>query len=171
MENPIPFFEIVPASAEEAEGLFRAGEGDNAVWFRRAEVSDDERAALERELEAWEFVDKYEFCYENLVYEDESKGSGERVIPFSDLVFGGSYATNQVRGGCLQAGGVFAGVFLKLGNTTSFGMSVTQSEDFGALLTDGRRLGRTSYHYSHCSTELAERRSSVYSLRRKEVAI
>ena len=169
MEKQIQFFEIVPAQ-EEAEGLFRAGDGDNAIWFRRTEVSDEERAALEQALEAWEFCDKYEFCYENLVYEDESKGSGERVIPFSDLVFGGSYATNQVRGGCLLEGGAFAGVFLKLGNTTSFGMSVTQSEDFGALLTDGRRIGRTSYHYSHCSTELAERRSSVYSLRRKEVA-
>ena len=163
MANQIQFFEIVPAPEVKAEGLFRAGDGNNAIWFRRAEVSDGERAALEQALEAWEFYDKYEFCYENLVYEDESKGAGERVIPFSDLVFGGSYASNQVRGGC-------AGVFLKLGNTTSFGMSVTQSEDFGALLTDGRRIGRTSYHYSHCSTELAERRSSVYSLRRKEVA-
>ena len=171
MEDLIQFFEIVPAPAGEAEGLYRAGEGDNALWFRRAELRDSERAALERELEAWEFVDKYEFCYENLVYDDESKGSGERVIPFSNLVFGGSYASNQVRGGCLLAGGAFAGVFLKLENTTSYGMAVTQSKGFGALLTDGRRIGRTSYHYSHCSTELAERRSSVYTLRRKEVAL
>ena len=170
MADQIQFFEIVPAPEGKAEGLFRAGDGDNALWFRRAEVSEGERAALEQALEAWEFYDKYEFCYENLVYEDESKGAGERVIPFSDLVFGGSYATNQVRGGCLLEGGVFAGVFLKLEDTTSYGMAVTQSEGFGALLTDGRRIGRTSYHYSHCSTELAERRSSVYTLRRKEVA-
>lgn len=170
MAENTQYFEIVPAPAGKAEDLYRAGDGAEALWFREIEVSGEARAALEAELAKWELVSKYEWEYENLAYNDKSSGKGERVIPFSDLVFGGACASNQVRGGCLLDGGVFAGVAVRLENTSSYGMAVTKSEGFGALLTDGRTVGRTDYYYSHCSTEIDESHSAEYSLRRRAEA-
>ncbi|MBR3151499.1 MAG: hypothetical protein IKF46_05900 [Erysipelotrichaceae bacterium] len=80
----------------------------------------------------------------------------------------GSYFSNQIRGGYLLDRGQFAGVIIAAENTSSFGMAVTKSFDFGILFTDGTKIGRTGYHYFHCSTEISESRDSVYSLRRKE---
>lgn len=168
MAENTQYFEIVPAPEEPAEGLYCAGSGSEAIWFRRVEVSDAARSALEAELETWALVSKYEWEYENLAYNDRRSGRGERVIPFSDLVFGGSCASNQVRGGCLLDGGVFAGVAVGLENTSSYGMAVTKSEGFGALLTDGRKIGRTGCSYSHCSTEIDDSHSSEYFLRRRQ---
>ena len=167
MANQLQFFEIVPAPEGRPEDVYRAGDGTEAIWFRKVEVSGAARTALEAELETWALVSRYEWVYENLAYNDRRSGKGERVIPFSDLVFGGSRASNQVRGGCLLDGGVFAGVTVRLENTSSYGMAVTKSEGFGALLTDGRKIGRTGYSYSHCSTEIDDSHSAEYFLRRK----
>ena len=53
---------------------------------------------------------------------------------------------------------------LDLEDTTSYGMAYRHERRFSVLFTDGTRLGKTSYHYSHCSTEKDESSSSEYSL-------
>ena len=167
LENMV-FFEIVADPEAAGNGLCAAGEGADALCFRRTEVDAETRSRLEEELKAWEVVDTFRWKYEDLAYDDGSSDEGERVVPFSDILFGGSYASNQLRGGCLLKDGAFAGVVIKVENTTSFGMAVGREEGFGALLTDGRRIGKTAYHYFHSSTEISESHDSVYTLRRKE---
>ena len=182
MEEMTKYFEIVRGPYPKVMEPFRRGEtreifcaGDEKteeIWFRPVELSDEERDRLSKERENWELVDKYEWVDENLVYDDTESGEGERVVTDELLVsfLTGRYMSNQVRGGYLLEGGHFAGYLLKLEDTSSFGMAYSRSTDFGILLTDGRKIGRTDYHYFHSSTELSEKHSSVYSVRPVETA-
>ncbi len=174
MSEKTKFFEKIPKPQTETDGVYHTEVKyqPEVIWFRPVEVSETALELLMEEIEKWEVVDTYKQVYENLVYEDRKTYSGERVIPDADIVsfLSGSYLSSQLRGGYLLEKGSFAGVILKIENTSSFGMSAHQDNEFGILLTDGRKIGRTEYHYFHCSTEIDEEEDSVYSLRRKEDA-
>ena len=159
--------------AEGPDALFgemlSAGSGSERILFRRAEADASTVAALEEELKGGELIKKYKYKYEDLAYEHKRSGSGERVMPFCDVVLGGSYTTSQLRGGFLLRGGRFAGIVMLLEDSSSYGMAHHRDEKYGALLTDGRSFGRTEYHYFHCSTEVDESEDAEYLLRRKTV--
>ncbi len=157
--------------AEGPDALFgevlSAGSDEDKLLFRRTGADENTVAALEEELKGWELIKKYKYEYEDLAYEHRRSGSGERVVPFCDVVLGGSYASSQLRGGFLLRGGRFAGIVMLLEDSSSYGMAHHRDEKYGALLTDGRSFGRTEYHYFHCSTEVDESEDAEYLLRRK----
>ena len=171
MEEKTRFFEIVSGADPADETVFRVGDGDGAIQFRPVELTGAALTALESELQGWEVADRYKWRDEDYVNEVDESGQGERVIPFSKIVsfLSGAFTTGQLRGGLLLEHGAFAGVILKLENTTSYGMAWSRSDGLGVLLTDGRKLGRTDYHYFHTSTEKAESAEHDYSLRRAGV--
>ena len=155
----------------KSERIYRAGDEKKSLLFRQAELTDEEIAALEAEIAGWAVADEYEWSYEDLVYEDESKGSGTKLIPLGELesLTSGSHLSSATRGGILLKKGKFIGAVLDLEDTSSYGMAYSHERFFSALLTDGTKLGKTSYHYSHCSTEKDESSSSDYSLVRTDV--
>ena len=166
MTETLCYFQIV--KDPNAENLCTAGSGEEAVFFCRANISEEQREEIEKELQNWEIIDTYKWKYEDLAYDHEESGEGEKAIPFDHLVFSGSYASNDLRGGILLENGKFAGIAVKLENTSSYGMSSSRDEGYGVLFTDGTKTGRTDYHYFHCSTEISESNDDSYSLRRKQ---
>lgn len=64
----------------------------------------------------------------------------------------------------------FYGALLETKNTSSMGLSVFKDEEYGILLIDGRKDGRTEKHFSHSSDEVSRSEDTVYSLCRKEAA-
>ncbi|MBQ7065085.1 MAG: hypothetical protein IJM90_09380 [Firmicutes bacterium] len=163
-EKPLPGDDSVFRVCEEG--------GSDVIMFSPVELPPEESARIMEEIEGWELVDTYRWHYEDLSYNDESSGSGERIITDSLLAsfLDGHYVSNQVRGGYLLDQGHFAGYVLKLESTSSYGMAVHNDQGLGVLLTDGRKYGKTDYHYFHCSTEIDEERSFVYSVRKKAAA-
>ena len=157
--------------AEGPDALFgevlSAGSGSERILFRRSEADERTISALEEELGGWEIIKKYKFEHEDLSYDDASSGAGEVIVPFHDVVLGGSYASSQLRGGFLLRGGRFAGIVMLLEDSSSYGMAYRHDEEYGVLLTDGRSFGRTEDHYFHCSTEVDESEDAEYLLRRK----
>ena len=121
------------------------------------------------QIEEWELVDIYRNSYEDLAYNDKTVNEGERVIGDELLVsfLNASCSSDQVRGGYLIDDKGFAGIVILNDDTTSYGMSVSENSGLGVLLTDGTGIGKTQYHYFHCSTEISESRDSVYELRKK----
>lgn len=164
MQDKTKFFEVINEPAED-EDVYEVED----ICFRPLIVSDAEKEELLKKVSEWEFIDKYEYCDENLAYDDKSEGKGERVITDELLAsfIAGCFISNQVRGGYLFKNGEFVGIIIKTENVSSFGMSVNKNTGLGLLLTDGRKLGKTSYHYFHSSTESSESRSSEYTLRHK----
>ena len=171
------FFEIAEDAAEPfmtedgyavplSERIYPAGSDEKTIYFRPVELSDEEIARLEPELAKWSVADKYEWRYEDMVYDDVKEGSGTRLIPLAELesLISGSHLSSATRGGILLKKGGFCGVVLDLEDTTSYGMAYRHERRFSVLFTDGTKLGKTSYHYSHCSTEKDESSSSEYSL-------
>ena len=64
--------------------------------------------------------------------------------------------------------GHFHGAVIETEMTSSMGLSVYKNREWGILLTDGSRDGRTSEHYSHSSDEVSESKDTTYTLKRKE---
>lgn len=172
MRKTTIFFSRIAKPEKPSDKQYHTGTGDlpEEIWFTPAEVDETTESRLWEEIRKWELIDTYHNKYEDLAYDDRSESSGERIVAEEDLVsfLQGSYISNQIRSGYLLDHGQFAGVIIAAENTSSFGMAVTKSFDFGILFTDGTKIGRTGYHYFHCSTEISESRDSVYSLRRKE---
>lgn len=137
--------------------------------FQPVDLGEEEKEAVEKEIAEWELIDTYKNTYEDLSYDDKSVSEGERVITDDLLVsfLTGSMTSNQVRGGYLLKDKHFTGYVLLLENTTSFGMAVSKNNGFGILFIDGRKAGKTSYHYFHSSTEISESEDSEYTVRKK----
>ncbi|MBQ9037327.1 MAG: hypothetical protein IJ115_07730 [Erysipelotrichaceae bacterium] len=165
MQEKTRFFEVVTEASENDESLYEV----EGIFFRPLEVSAEEKSELLKKVSEWELIDSYEYCDEDLAYDDKTEGKGERVITDELLAsfIVGSFISNQVRGGYLFKDGQFAGMIIETENVSSYGMSVNKSNGLGLLLTDGRKLGKTDYHYFHSGTESSESRSSEYTLRHK----
>ncbi len=172
MKETTKFFEIVewPLALNEDCFFIEDEDSDREVWFRPAKVTELQMNDLEKEIGEWELIDTYRNVYEDLAYDDKSVSEGERVITDDKLVslLQGSRVSDQVRGGYLLRKHRFVGYVLALENTSSYGMSASRNKGLGILLTDGRKIGRTGYHYFHCSTETSESDDSEYSVRHKK---
>lgn len=173
MEERTKFFEIIPQPEVITDETFctkKSHDDKEGLWFRPVVLNENETEEIMKEINEWEFIDKYSGSYENMAYEDKSSWSGERVITDDLLVsmLKGSHVSNQVRGGYLLKNGHFAGIVMALEDVTSFGMAYQKEDFFSALLTDGTKYGKTSFHYFHSSTEISESNDSEYLLRRKQ---
>ena len=171
MKEATKYFEIVERPLALNEDCFYVEEDapGRDVWFRPAKITEKQLTELQKEIAQWELVDSYKNVYEDLSYDDKSVSEGERVISDDLLVsfLQGSSVSNQVRGGYLLKRHRFIGYVLALENTSSYGMSVSRNRGLGVLFTDGRKIGRTGYHYFHSSTEISESDDSVFSVRHK----
>lgn len=157
-------FEVV---AENDKKVYHVNGNNKTIMFRQVNLSDEAMCVLEDEIQKWEILDVFEWRKENLVYDDISSNSGEKIIPLSDIegIWAPSHISGNLRGGYLVKDGQFIGVVLDIENTSSYGMSCDSNHQYGILLTDGQAFGRTSY--SHCSTEVDDHSKSDYYLRKK----
>lgn len=155
-------YEIVNAADSKSEGIYFADD----IAFREILLSENDLAKLEKKISEWEIRHEYKWSEEDLVYDVEQSGSGTKIIQLTDLASfrGLSICSTDIAGGYLLQDGEFIGVILQLEQITSYGMSYSQEQRFGIMLTDGRSYGKTSKHYSHCSTERDESASHYYYL-------
>ena len=114
--------------------------------------SDGVMAQTIEQVKGWKLMKYEKYRSENLSYNDVKEGTIEKEETISSVVL---------------LGDKFVGVLVSTTNTDSYGMSVRQTEDFGLLMTDGSSAGKTSEHFSHCSTEYDEESDICYSLMRK----
>ena len=170
MSEKTEFFEIVKeADAARKESFNVETKEGGSLCFRPLLLNEKQKEEIKKQISRWELVDSYRSIYEDLSYGDRTKSEGERIITDELLVsfLEGSLSSDQVRGGYLLDQGRFIGYIILNESVSSFGMSVEKNRGFGVLLTDGRKYGKTSYHYFHASTEISESEDSDYSVRPK----
>ena len=63
--------------------------------------------------------------------------------------------------------GHFLGFLLEFSDISSYGMSVNRTEQTGIVFIDGTSAGKTTRHYSHCSTEKDEVEDITYLAKKK----
>ncbi len=104
------------------------------------------------EVKNWKLMRYEKYRSEDLSYNDVKEGTTEKEETISSVVL---------------LKDKFVGVLISITDTDSYGMSVHQRKDYGLLMTDGTSAGKTSEHFSHCSTEYDEESDICYSLIRK----
>ncbi|MBR4470211.1 MAG: hypothetical protein IKS54_02705 [Erysipelotrichaceae bacterium] len=160
--GPIPFwaesrnfypkkcYEII---ADESEGDLQAGN----TRLKEVYVSIEQRKKILEEAKQWVLTAVSE-NKEVLYWHDDDTDRWTSTEYIEDF-----YKRNAV-----IKDGHFHGVLLEIENTSSMGMSVYKNTEYGVLLIDGYRDGRTEEHYSHSSSEVSSSEDTIYSLQRKD---
>ncbi len=122
---------------------------------------------LDKELDDWKIIKVHTWSHEDLAY--EHKESGEDKEDFDLNSFNGAsetFASIKIAG-VLIDDNKFSGVVLVAESTSSFGMAVNKSTEYGILYADGSIVGKTYYSFSHCSTEVDKSSKTALFLSRK----
>ena len=158
--GPIPFwaesrgwkprtcYEIVP----EDEAEIVAGK----TGLKEVYVTKDQRDQILEEAKEWVLIAEKKW-EETLYWHDNDHSEGSSMEETEDF-----YKRHVV-----VKDEHFFGALLETDLTSSMGMSVYRNKDYGVLLIDGTRDGRTYEHYSHSSDEVSESEDTTYYLKRR----
>ena len=119
----------------------------------RYEPDQAETERLDEEISKWMLVMKYEYEYEDLVYDDRDTGVSYELYCEPDVVI---------------MDGRFVGYLVRASSTSSYGMSVSRTDDMGIVFIDGQTAGTTGYHLFHCSTETSKKEDGTFMAVLKE---
>ena len=147
---PEKCYEVVPLSEKADITVEKVG-------LKEVYVSKAQRDMIQEEAKEWVLVKKGHYK-ETLYWHDDDKSEWDGTSEIED------YYKRQA----VIRDGHFAGALLYLENTSSMGMAVHKSSEYGILFTDGTTVGRIEEYLSHNSTEVDREEDSVYSLKRKE---
>ena len=119
----------------------------------RFEPTQEEMERLDAEMADWMLVMKFEYEYEDMVY--------------NDLDSGVSYELHCEPKAVVEDGR-FVGYLVCASSTSSYGMSVSRTDDMGIVFIDGQTAGKTGYHLFHCSTETSRKEDGSFMAVRKD---